>query len=421
MSGFNDQTASDNPEIFFRAADRLQIESYLTALRQDNKSLILLSKHKALLSYYGELVVQRIYRAFPQTSLEVLLPADTEGLLERFNAILNSLSFEVATRPNPKGMPDKIWLIQDAKALGEKDIQILLKLIENFPGAGICAVLMFDSSETEVLSVFENNPKINTWYLSLPTPEQKLNAIQQARRNGTEEIAVGFFNQLAKSEKNASALGASKPAALNADDQSSKKSEQVQKSSNANHLEAPNDGKTSSSPKKKILPWVIIFSGLLSISVAVSAVLHPEFGEKILNLFTYKNKNIKAVSSEDLSSAIKENSSAASTEEMNEVALQGQRWLMKLPEDHFVLEFQTFTSVQEAQKEIENNEWLKRTHVVPVRVDGSNQMRYLLVDGPFRTAEIAKKAASRMPNSSDIVIENVGSLRGYATPQKTQP
>jgi hypothetical protein len=318
-------------------------------------------------------------------------------------------------------MPDNIWLIQDAKALGEKDIQILLKLIENFPGAGICAVLMFDSSETEVLSVFENNPKINTWYLSLPTPEQKLNAIQQARRNGTEEIAVGFFNQLAKSEKNASALGASKPAALNADDQSSKKSEQVQKSSNAIHSEAPNDGKTSTSPKKKILPWVIIFSGLLSISVAVSAVLHPEFGEKILSLFTYKNKNIKAVSSEDLSSAIKENSSAASTPEMNEVVLQGQLWLKKLPEDHFVLEFQTFTSVQEAQKAIENNEWLKRTHVVPVRVDGSNELRYLLVDGPFRTAEIAKKAASRMPNSSDIVIENVGSLRGYATPQKTQP
>ena len=80
----------------------------------------------------------------------------------------------VATRPNPKGSPDKIWLIQDANALGEKDIQILLKLIENFPGAGICAVLMFDSSQTEVLSVFENNSKINTWVLSLPTAVGKL-------------------------------------------------------------------------------------------------------------------------------------------------------------------------------------------------------------------------------------------------------
>lgn len=206
MSGFNDQTAPLNPDIFFRAVDRLQIESYLTALRQDNKSLVLVSKYKELLTYYGERVVRRINQNFPQTSLEVLLPADTEGLLERFNAILNSLSFQVATKPTSKGMPDKIWLIQNANALGEKDIQILLKLIENFPGAGICAVLMFDASETESLPIFDNNPKINTWVLSLPTPEQKLNAIQEARRNGTEEIAIEFFNQLAKAEKSLSGI-----------------------------------------------------------------------------------------------------------------------------------------------------------------------------------------------------------------------
>ena len=157
MSGFNDQTSSANPDIFFRSVDRLQIESYLSALRQDNKSLVLLSKYQELLSYYGELVVRRISQEFPETSLEVLLPADTEGLLERFNAILNNLSFDVATKPNPKGVPDKIWLIQDANALGEKDIQILLKLIENFPGAGICAVLMFETNSNDSLSIFNNN------------------------------------------------------------------------------------------------------------------------------------------------------------------------------------------------------------------------------------------------------------------------
>jgi hypothetical protein len=34
---------------------------------------------------------------------------------------------------------------------------------------------------------------------------------------------------------------------------------------------------------------------------------------------------------------------------------------------------------------------------------------------------MAKKAASRLPNANEIVIENVGSLRGYAGPKKTQP
>jgi septal ring-binding cell division protein DamX len=406
MSGFNDQTASHNPDIFFRAVDRLQIESYLTALRQENKSLVLLSRHKELLSYYGELVVRRINQEFPETSLEVLLPADTEGLLERFNAILNSLSFELATRPNPKGMPDKIWLIQDSNALGEKDTQILLKLMENFPGAGICAVLMFDSSQSEALPIFDNNPKLNTWLLNLPTPEQKLNAIQQARRDGNEDIAVEFFNQLAKSEKKLNAPKVAEPGPTPSAVKSTRSPETV------------NVQKKSSSRQKKILPWIVIVMGLLTISVGVSAVLHPEFGNQILSTFTAKSKSVKAIRSEDSATATKVNSNGNLDIEIPEVALQGQRWLTTLPEDHFVLEFQTFESAQEAQKEIEGKDWLKRTYVVPVRVEGSKEIKFLLVDGPFRTSEMAKKAASRMPKSSDIVIENVAGLRGYAAVQK---
>ena len=398
MSGFNDQTSSANPDIFFRSIDRLQIESYLTALRQDNKSLVLTSQHKELLSYYGELVVRRINQEFPETSLEVLLPADTEGLLDRFNAILNSLSVDKATKPTAKGMPDKIWLIQNANALGEKDIQILLKLMENFPGAGICAVLMFDSSKNESLPIFENNPKLNHWPLSLPTPEQKLNAIQQARRSGSEDIAIEFFNLLAKSEKKLTEPKPSKPVTSQADTKT----------------------KTKSKSKKKIWPWLVIVLGLLSISVGVSAVLHPEFGEKIIGMFSAKTKNVKALQAEDLSAAAAKDPIGKTTD-LPEVALQGQRWLMSLPEDHFVLEFQTFASAQEAQKETEGKDWLKRTYVVPVRTEGSTEIKFLLVDGPFRTAEMAKKAASRMPNSNDIVIENVASLRGYASPQKAKP
>jgi hypothetical protein len=418
MSGLNDQTAPPNPDIFFRAVDRLQIESYLSALRQDNKSLVLVSKYKELLTYYGERVVRRINQDFPQTSLEVLMPADTEGLLERFNAILNTLSFQVATRPTTKGMPDTIWLIQNANALGEKDIQILLKLIENFPGAGICAVLMFDASETESLPIFDNNPKINTWVLSLPTPEQKLNAIQEARRNGTEEIAIEFFNQLAKSEKYLSTSKTANTARLSADEQTTLASTQPKSDSSYTKPKISEVAKSSSSPQKKFWPWFFVLLGLLTISVGVSAVLHPEFANKIQSAFSNKSKNVKAIQSADSTTSGDTNSNQITATDIPEVALQGQRWLMTLPEDHFILEFQTFATAQEAQKETEEKEWLKRTFVVPVRVEGSNEIKFLLVDGPFRTAEMAKKAASRMPNSSDIVIENVAGLRGYAGSNK---
>jgi hypothetical protein len=403
MSGFKDQTSNPSPEIFFRAVDRLQLESALTSLRNENKSLVLLSQHKELLDYYGELVVQRVNREFPDTSLEIFLPADTESLLERFNTILNSMSFELATRPPTRGTPDKIWLLKNAGALEEKDLQILLKLLENFPGAGIGALMMFNTSGTSSAGFFDNHPRLNTWALSMPTKEQKLNAIQQARRNGTEEIAIEFFNQLAKAEKKSLAP---KPETPNSS-----------KSASKNNAAPEMKVSTSSKQKKRVLPWVIIVAGLLSISVGVSAVLHPEFGEKLLGLFTPKGKNLKAIQSEETLSSAQNDP----VREVPEVALQGQRWLMTLPEDHFVLEFQTFTNVQDAQNEIAGKEWLKRSYIVPVRAEGSSDVKFLIVDGPFRTAEIAKKAASRMPNSSDIVIENVAGLRGYASPQKVKP
>ena len=383
MSGFLDRPAS-SPEIFFRAVDRLQLESYLGALKKNNQSLVLVSDHKALLDYYGELVVKRIHQEFPETKLEVFFSQDTEGLLERFNAILNNLSFSVATSAPAIGRPDTIWFIQNANSMEEKDLQILLKLIENFPGAGISTLLIFNSSTCENSSFF-SNLRINTWALTMPTPEQKASALKQARQNGFEDIANELLKQLSSSEKK----------------------------STPPPTQSQNNGKTPKAQKtKKILPWLIICGGLLAISIGVSAVLHPEFGKKMLSLLTpTKSKNLTLVQAE----------ASASASAMPSLALKGLNWLAELPGEYFVIEFQTFETVEDAQKEIESKDWLKRSYVVPVRSEGSSDIKYLIVDGPFRTAEMAKKAASRMPNANDIVIENVAGLRGYAGPAKTQP
>jgi septal ring-binding cell division protein DamX len=401
MSGFLDRPAP-SPEIFFRAVDRLQLESYLSALKQNNRSLVLVSDHKALLDYYGELVVKRIQQEFPETKLEVFVSQDTEGLLERFNAILNNLSFSVATSPPPAGRPDTIWLIQNAHAMAEKDLQILLKLIENFPGAGISTLLIFDSSSHGNSSFFSNS-RINTWALTMPTPEQKASALKQARQNGLEDIANELLNQLAPSERKSTPTPTPTPA--------------------LSQTPSPKAGQTPKAGKpKKILPWLIICGGLLAISIGVSAVLHPEFGEKILTLFTpSKSKNLTVVQAEDLSTKSENTEKSAIASAMPSLALKGLQWLTELPDEQYVIEFQTFETVEDAQKEIESKDWLKRSYVVPVRSEGSSDIKYLIVDGPFRTADMAKKAASRMPNANDIVIENIAGLRGYAGPAKTQP
>jgi hypothetical protein len=295
--------------------------------------------------------------------------------------------------------------------MAEKDLQILLKLIENFPGAGISTLLIFDSSSHGNSSFFSNS-RINTWALTMPTPEQKASALKQARQNGFEDIASELLNQLASSEKKSTP-----PPALS-------------QTPSPKAGMAPRAEKSDTSKKqvnqqpKKILPWLIICGGLLAISIGVSAVLHPEFGEKILSLFTpTKSKNLTLVQAEDLStkSENSEKSESATASAMPSLALKGLQWLTELPDEQYVIEFQTFETVEDAQKEIESKDWLKRSYVVPVRSEGSSDIKYLIVDGPFRTADMAKKAASRMPNANDIVIENIAGLRGYAGPAKTQP
>jgi hypothetical protein len=330
-------------------------------------------------------------------------------LLERFNAILNNLSFSVATSPPPAGRPDTIWFIQNAHAMAEKDLQILLKLIENFPGAGISTLLIFDTSSHGHSSFFSNS-RINTWALTMPTPEQKASALKQARQHGFEDIASELLSQLASSEKKSTPP----PVLSQTPSQKAGMAPRTEKSDTSK--------KQVNQQPKKLLPWLIICGGLLAISIGVSAVLHPEFGEEVLSLFSpSKSKNLTIVQAEDLSTKSEKTEKSASASAMPSLALKGLQWLTELPDEQYVIEFQTFETVEDAQKEIESKDWLKRSFVVPVRSEGSSDIKYLIVDGPFRTADMAKKAASRMPNANDIVIENIAGLRGYAGPAKTKP
>ena len=411
MGDTKDQAHSGSPDIFFRAVDRLQLETYISALKKECKSLVLLSSHPELLQYYGEVAVKRLNQEFPHASVEVFLPADTNGLLDKFNAILNNLSFELATKASAQSAPDKIWFIQNESSLGDKELELLLRLIENFPGAGICALVLYQSTPETSPILFEGNARVSTWPLLMPSAEQKLNAVQQARRNGTEEIAIEFFNHLAKAEKKLTA-----PMAQHKQEAAPEVKAIPKLKASKEKLQA-----SSSSTKKKFLPWVIIVLGLLSISVGISAVLNPEFGNQLLSLFAPKSKPLRALPSDGAGSTAPGDATVKSTPEIPEVAKQGLRWLNTLPADHFVLEYKTFATAEEAQSETVGKEWLKRTYIVPVLSEGSNDVKFLITDGPFRTSEMARKAASRMPNSSEIAIESVDSLRGYAAAQKPKP
>jgi hypothetical protein len=195
--GVRDQDSSS--EFFFRVTDRLQMESCLTAIVQDSKSVVISSESNELIDHFGAAFVRRIKQKLPQRQLEIFLPRDTDAMLERFNQLLNTLSLDVATQTRNGLGPEKVWVVHDANAMGSHEIQLLTRLIQQFPGAGISVVLMFTHGTAKGDEIAHQNKQFIAWALELPTSEQKLAAIQQARKNKPEEAATEFFNRLSKS------------------------------------------------------------------------------------------------------------------------------------------------------------------------------------------------------------------------------
>jgi hypothetical protein len=78
------------------------------------------------------------------------------------------------------------------------ELELLARLVQQFPGSGVSAVLMFSDETSSVDVITRQNKQFVSWALEMPTAEQKLSTIQQARKSGHEEAAVQFFNRMTK-------------------------------------------------------------------------------------------------------------------------------------------------------------------------------------------------------------------------------
>ncbi|MEY3117011.1 MAG: hypothetical protein RL629_830, partial [Pseudomonadota bacterium] len=187
MTDFGASSNSSESEIFFRMTDRLQMESCAMAMVKDGKSVVISSKTTELIDHFGAAFIRRLKRALPDTPIEVFMPPDTEAMLERFNKLLTTIKLDEATKPRGGQLPEKIWVVHDANALATHELDLFTRLILQFPGAGIGAVLMFASESAQADKLATQNKQFVSWTLELPTAEQKLSAIQQARKEGNEE------------------------------------------------------------------------------------------------------------------------------------------------------------------------------------------------------------------------------------------
>ncbi len=196
----DDSIAGVQP-LLFRVADRMRLEGYVSALVQDNMSLSLVSGFDAILDHYGKLLVARLREAAPHIGLEVCFPASADALITRFNEVLQDYSIEDAMGAKFHNAPPKIWIVHDAGALPDNEIQLLARLVQHFPGANIRVVMLFNASSQKQKLLAAFGRRILSWEIEPPTPEQSEVLLEQARAQGREGVVGALLRQISPQKK----------------------------------------------------------------------------------------------------------------------------------------------------------------------------------------------------------------------------
>ncbi len=137
----NDTVGSDG--VFLRASDRRRFDYVMRAVRENSLSLALSSDNEGVLDHYGRMVLAKL-RKTEGLQIEVFLPQNTEQLLERFNQILSGISLDDARRTEDSPAPRRVLIAHDAKAISGRDLQLMARLVKDFPGANLSLVLLVD-------------------------------------------------------------------------------------------------------------------------------------------------------------------------------------------------------------------------------------------------------------------------------------
>ena len=184
-------------DFVFRSADRMRIDGCANAVAREGLSLGLFCEHEALLDHYTNQLLAQLRQQAPEHSIEVYFPANTESLLTRFNEVLASQSVQQATR-NPSNIDGaKIWIVHDAHNLPEAEVQLLARLIQNFPGANIRAILLMSGPLRQNINLSSFGRKVLRWDIETPNSEQVQAALEMASSEGRSGPLLQMLKRMA--------------------------------------------------------------------------------------------------------------------------------------------------------------------------------------------------------------------------------
>lgn len=212
MSRLTEHPSPTLQDFFFRTADRMRVEGCANAIANEGLSLVLYSPQEALLDHYLGLLLERLRRHSPEPRIEVYFPTNTDSLIGRFNDVLARQSVKEATRqPEPSDSP-QIWIVHDTQQLPDQEIQLMARLIQNFPGANIRAILLMTGSNPQKASLSALGRKVLRWDIEAPTPEQAQLALETAAQNGQLQAVTQLLQRMGGLARSPLDVGAQVPA-----------------------------------------------------------------------------------------------------------------------------------------------------------------------------------------------------------------
>ena len=284
--------------LYFRNADRLRLEGCVAGLLRDGRSLALSSNREAALDHYSRLLFARLRESSPSSQLEVYFPADTAAMLARFNDVLASQSVEQAMKVSGTEPVARIMIVHDAGALADHEVQLLARLVQNFPGANIRIVLLLGTSARS-RKIFESfDRRMLRWDIEVPTPEQAEAMLAQGREDGCEGAVKALLQKMqapAPGEvieadpAGIDPLGFSAPGSRNdpgtevftfsggadkgrsADAGNNAKADKAR----AKAAKAAKSARAGSG-RAGLFRWVLVIGALIALSVGTTAWLHPD-------------------------------------------------------------------------------------------------------------------------------------------------
>jgi hypothetical protein len=469
----NPSPSSSTPpkDLFFRLADRLQIDACLEAIEQEGKSVILHGISPGLLDHYSQILVQRLRKRLPDTPTEIFFPTHTEALIARFNDLLEDVSVDAATQSRGSQAPQKLWIVHDASALPEHELKLLLRLLQHLPGARVSAVLVLNGQAAGLRNLDPQGRRLMRWEIEPPTQAQTDQMVEEARQAGREFAALELIARLQTTppvparETTRPPLA---PAALGA-------------IGTATPEPASANPATAAAPVRRSGGRTLAFvvAGLLlALSAGVASWLHPEVLQGLIGSVARSPASPAVTSASEAapaaSSPASEAASAAASEasaaseaasapvilaseaqssastpsavaasaaspaasapaqatsapkvisELPDAAQNGLQWLRKLEADTWVIEHGRHSTSQAARRQIDADKLLSNARIVPVVQPGADTAQFLVVTGPFRSVDRARNYMARNELGKSAALHDVNTLKtltpsGTSTPRR---